>query len=475
MNELPDDILDWMRKLSLNHRVIACRKNLLLAFVDGTLVAEVIAATFPRLVELHNYKTTSSAAIRLANWTMLNRKVLSTVKCELGEEDIHKIANRDIQRGAIIKFLRLLRSKLDDYEKFYKEEEEIIARQQKEGAKRLHGASSKGKVSTAAKHPKLFNLKSSGKKFPGFDELKEEATRPALAKSLQILEKRKDIKNIRNKVKVMTDGDIDTMYEKIRGTLSDELLQESLEANEKLGRSLNIERHMVALREQNQADLEQTLSNLNNLHFELDHLSEQESRMESELRVTVDIEKAFMDEQKIIKAEKVALMSKRGSAIAESLLEMLPEGKKDIVENKKLETEISRKQSKVLDGISLKIPGINESDGADDGAENRKMPPTKSKSVRRKTDKGNELLHTVFTDFTEDEKNGKPVLEASHRRVFDANTQRHFYFNVGTGESSWSSPTEGIIKCVDDRTGKAFYTNAATKEVAWKIEDVQDS
>merc|ERR1711988_5244 len=154
---------------------------------------------------------------------------------------------------------------------------------------------------------------------------------------------------------------------------------------------------MVALREQNQADLKQTLSNLNNLHFELDHLSEQESRMESELRVTVDIEKAFMDEQKIIKAEKVALMSKRGSAIAESLLEMLPEGKKDIVENKKLETEISRKQSKVLDGISLKIPGINESDGADDG------------------------------------KNGKPVLEASHRRVFDANTQRHFYFNVSTG------------------------------------------
>jgi hypothetical protein len=471
MNELPEDILDWMRKLSLNHRVIACRKNLLLAFVDGTLVAEVIAATFPRLVELHNYKATSSAAVRLANWTMLNRKVLSTVKCELGEEDINKIANRDIQRGAIMKFLRLLRSKLDEYEEFYREEEEIIARQQKEGAKRLHGASSKGKVSTAAKHPKSFNAKSNSKKFPGFDELKEEATRPALAKSLQILEKRKDSKNIRNKVKAMTEGDIDTMYENIRGTLSDELLQESHEANEKLGRSLNIERHMVALREQNQEDLKQTIINLNNLHFQLDHLSEQEARMESELRATVDIEKAFRDEQKIIKAEKVVLMSKRGSAIAESLLEMIPEGKKDIVENKKLETEISRKQSKVLDGISLKIPGINESDGMDDGPESSK--PAKSKSIRRKTEKGNELLHTVFSDFAEDQENGKPVLEASHRRVFDANTQRHFYFELSTGESSWSSPAEGIIKCVDDRTGKAFYTNAATKQVAWKIEDVQ--
>ena len=473
MNDLPDDMLEWLQKLSLNHRIIACRKNLLLAFVDGTLIAEVISSTFPRLVELHNYKATSSAAVRLANWTMLNRKVLSTIKCELGEEDINKIASRDIQRGAIMKFLRLLKTKLEDYEEYYQEEEEIIARQQKEGAKRLsHGTGSKGSRSSAAKHPHSFNVKSTNKKFPGFDELNEEATRPALAKSLKILEKRKDIKNIRNKVKVMTEGDIDAMYEKIRGNMSDELLQESMDANQKLDRSLNIERHMVALREQNKEDLKRTIVNLNSLHFQLDHIHEQELMLESELRATVDIEKAFRDEQKIIKAEKVELMSKRGSAIAESLLEMVPEEKKDVVDNKALETEISKKQNKVLDGISLKIPGINEADGADVAVENAKQN-IKSKSIRRKTDKGGEQLHTVFSDFAEDQVNGKPALEASHRRVFDANTQRHFYFNVSTGESSWSSPTIGIIKCVDDRTGKAFYTNASTKQVAWKIEDVQ--
>ena len=64
-------------------------------------------------------------------------------------------------------------------------------------------------------------------------------------------------------------------------------------------------------------------------------------------------------------------------------------------------------------------------------------------------------------------------VEATHRRVFDSNTERHFYVEIATSTSSWTSPTEGIIKCTDDRTGKPFYTNAETKQTAWSLEEVQ--
>ena len=64
-------------------------------------------------------------------------------------------------------------------------------------------------------------------------------------------------------------------------------------------------------------------------------------------------------------------------------------------------------------------------------------------------------------------------VEASHRRVYDPSTERHFYVDVASNTSSWTSPTEGIIKCMDDRTGKSFYTNAETKQTAWTLEEVQ--
>jgi hypothetical protein len=513
MNDLPQDVTTWLQGLSLHHRITALRKNLLLAFVDGTLVADVIAATFPRLVELHNYKVTSSAAIRLQNWTMLNRKVLSTVKCELGEEDIIKIANRDIQRGAIIKFMRLLKAKLDDHTEQYFEEENRRAKQQQEKAKKLSKGGTKIGGPNSPRRASAFGVRSlssagasssGSRKGVSFDSAHGEGgqqqggpsaeaanIRPALARSMHILESKKDMSSVSSRAARMSEQEIDDLYEKVASTLSDSLLEESYAANEQLDRSLNIERHLLALKEQNKEDLKETEKTLHLLHYQLDHLHEQESATANELRAAVDIEKAFRDEQKIIQAEQVAMMSKRSSVIATSLMSLVP----DVVDHNnkvstaaaeaarassaKLEKEITRRQTKVLDGIGLKIPGINEELEADPDAP-VKAARQRLDSMRKSMASGDaakqahkvassSALNTVFSDYAEDQEH---VPEASHRRVYDANTQRHFYFEIATGQSAWVSPTEGIIKCVDERTGKAFFTNAATKQVAWTIQEV---
>ena len=110
MNSLPEDLSEWLIELNLSDCVTSLQKNMVLAFVDGTLIANIIHRTFPRLILLQSYEETSNVSKRTTNWQLLNRKVLNVLQCELGNEDISKIVSRNIQRGAIIIFLRLLRA-----------------------------------------------------------------------------------------------------------------------------------------------------------------------------------------------------------------------------------------------------------------------------------------------------------------------------------------------------------------------------
>lgn len=52
------------------------KKNIARDFADGVMLAEVIAAYFPHLVELHNYPAASSVKQKVYNFETLNRKVL---------------------------------------------------------------------------------------------------------------------------------------------------------------------------------------------------------------------------------------------------------------------------------------------------------------------------------------------------------------------------------------------------------------
>ncbi len=481
MNNVPEDIAGWLNELSLFRRLETLQKNLLLGFIDGTLVAEVIASTYPRLVEVHNYKETSSAAVRLQNWTMLNKKVLATIKCELGEQDISKIASRNIQRSAVITFLRLLRTKLKDYEPTYASESSTIAQQQKRAIHKLTKASGSGTNSPRRVSASAFGVRSM--QSSGIDDLVTEAgTRPALAKSMKILKSKEDVKGVKKRAEKMSEEDVDAMYEEFAGKMSDKLSHETLEANEMLHKSLAIEHHLLALKEQNLVDLQNVDQNLRTLHYELNHLHEATGTKKDQIAAE-DLERGLEAERKAkglrnknISTKPTQQAGRRSSmAITDAIFRMIPEEKKGGVVDSKLEKEISRRQSKCLEKMGLRIPGATASYNPDS--------PTSKKSVRINT-KHNETsssanLFDDSGDVREDVADAVALeledlrVEATHRRVFDSNTDRHFYVEIATSTSSWTSPTEGIIKCIDDRTGKPFYTNAETKQTAWSLEEVQ--
>jgi hypothetical protein len=59
------------------------------------LLAELVAHYFPKLVELHNYTSTTSATTKLANWNTLNsmmifnlEKVLKKLNYQISKNDI---------------------------------------------------------------------------------------------------------------------------------------------------------------------------------------------------------------------------------------------------------------------------------------------------------------------------------------------------------------------------------------------------
>ena len=82
------------------------------------------------------------------------------------------------------------------------------------------------------------------------------------------------------------------------------------------------------------------------------------------------------------------------------------------------------------------------------------------------------LTSKILTHFPADVVTSAPALTHTHRRVYDEEHKRHFYVHEQARTSSWYLPEEGIVSCVDERTGSVFFINAATRATAWKLEDL---
>lgn len=86
-----EELLKWLDSFALSR---ACRK-LSRDFSDGVLVAEILKAEFPGLVELHNYAACCSLQGKLQNWNTLNRKVLTKLQLRLRPEEVESLANAE--------------------------------------------------------------------------------------------------------------------------------------------------------------------------------------------------------------------------------------------------------------------------------------------------------------------------------------------------------------------------------------------
>ncbi|XP_021238245.1 sperm flagellar protein 1 isoform X4 [Numida meleagris] len=91
------------------------RRNIARDFSDGVLVAEVVKFFFPAMVQLHSFVPASSTPQKLANWSHLNRKVLSKLNFSVPSEVIRQVVQ--CRPGVVEQVLLLLRQKIEEKQK----------------------------------------------------------------------------------------------------------------------------------------------------------------------------------------------------------------------------------------------------------------------------------------------------------------------------------------------------------------------
>lgn len=100
----------WVDKIPLSRP----KRNFSRDFSDGVLVAEVIAAYFPSLVELHNYPSANSSKQKLYNFETLNSKVLRRLGYVISKKDMEDMVN--CVPGKAESFLFGLQQRMAQYE-----------------------------------------------------------------------------------------------------------------------------------------------------------------------------------------------------------------------------------------------------------------------------------------------------------------------------------------------------------------------
>lgn len=89
------------------------KKNITRDFSDGCMLAEVIAAYFPELVDLHNYQPAHSIKQKVYNYETLNSRVLKKLGFSIPHQIIEDIAAG--RPGAIEQVLNTLQYKMAKY------------------------------------------------------------------------------------------------------------------------------------------------------------------------------------------------------------------------------------------------------------------------------------------------------------------------------------------------------------------------
>lgn len=89
------------------------KRNISRDFSDGCMLAEVIAAYFPELVELHNYSAANSVQQKMYNFDTLNQRVLKKFDYQLPRSVIEDLVN--CKQGTIESVLNTLQYKMAKY------------------------------------------------------------------------------------------------------------------------------------------------------------------------------------------------------------------------------------------------------------------------------------------------------------------------------------------------------------------------
>lgn len=112
-NDLTDEqlraIYAWIDAIPLSRP----KKNIARDFSDGVMLAEVVAAYFPQLVEVHNYPAANNLRQKVYNHETLNTKVLKKLGFTIPRETIEDIVNA--KPGVVEGVLNTLQIKMAKY------------------------------------------------------------------------------------------------------------------------------------------------------------------------------------------------------------------------------------------------------------------------------------------------------------------------------------------------------------------------
>ena len=136
MEELTDEqlkaIYAWIDAIPLSRP----KRNIARDFSDGILFAEVIAAYFPQLVELHNYTPANSVKQKMNNFDTLNTRVLRKLNYAIPRSSIEEIVNG--KPGAVEIVLNSLQFKMAKYREHKNDCQEPLSPQYESSTRRGH-------------------------------------------------------------------------------------------------------------------------------------------------------------------------------------------------------------------------------------------------------------------------------------------------------------------------------------------------
>ena len=126
------------------------KRNITRDFSDGLMLAEVVAAYFPQLVELHNYSPASSIQAKIYNFDTLNQKVLRRFGYQLTRGNIEDIVN--CRAGVVESVLNTLQYKMAKYREKKSNQEENQDEQSTAGPSRASSQASTSATPPPAKN-----------------------------------------------------------------------------------------------------------------------------------------------------------------------------------------------------------------------------------------------------------------------------------------------------------------------------------
>lgn len=147
MNEtVLKQVYAWVDSFALSR----LKRNIGRDFADGVLVAEIIGAKDPSLIEVHNYSPTNNARGKIQNWQLLNKKVLKRLEIQADDREIEAITEG--KPFAIEQFLARLKSALDRREATRLQQQAMRRISEAEQEEKPKGLSSQIKLVKEAQH-----------------------------------------------------------------------------------------------------------------------------------------------------------------------------------------------------------------------------------------------------------------------------------------------------------------------------------